>query len=61
MRRPSRAIKRPRLITRASKTAMIRRYEAAGFVPYGLKPRALKVDDQYNVTVLMVLSLSHVR
>lgn len=41
-------------------TTAIRRYEAAGFVKYGLEPRALKVGDRYYAEVLMILSLSHV-
>jgi RimJ/RimL family protein N-acetyltransferase len=33
-------------------------YESFGFVPYGVEPRALKLDDRYLDEVLMVLRLT---
>ncbi|KQP90896.1 hypothetical protein ASF60_03445 [Methylobacterium sp. Leaf113] len=42
----------------ATNTRAIRRYEAAGFKPYGLETRALKVGEQYYAEVLMILNLN---
>lgn len=44
----------------ATNATAIRRYEAAGFVPYGLEPRALKVGNEYYSEVLMILSLNRI-
>lgn len=41
----------------AANHGAIRRYAAAGFVPYGLEPRALKIDDVFYDEVLMSLRL----
>ncbi|TXM78194.1 GNAT family N-acetyltransferase [Methylobacterium sp. WL69] len=42
----------------AANHGAIRRYAAAGFMPYGLEPRALKVNNGFYDAVLMVLALS---
>jgi len=46
-----------RLTVMASNTAAHRLYSAAGFEPYGLERRALKVGDNYYDDVLMALLL----
>jgi RimJ/RimL family protein N-acetyltransferase len=46
-----------RLTVMASNTAAHRLYSAAGFEPYGLERRALKVGDDYYDDVLMALPL----
>jgi RimJ/RimL family protein N-acetyltransferase len=42
----------------ASNVAAARLYASAGFEPYGLERRALKVGDQYHDEVLMALPLT---
>jgi RimJ/RimL family protein N-acetyltransferase len=42
-----------------SNTAAHRLYSAAGFEPYGLERRALKVGDEYYDELLMALVLPH--
>lgn len=42
----------------AANPVAIRRYEALGFVQYGLEPRALKIGDVTYDEILMVLRLS---
>jgi ribosomal protein S18 acetylase RimI-like enzyme len=46
-----------RLTVMASNTAAHRLYSAAGFEPYGLERRALKVGDDYYDDLLMALPL----
>ena len=46
-----------RLTVVASNTAAIRLYTRAGFAPYGLERRALKVGDRYHDELLMALPL----
>jgi ribosomal protein S18 acetylase RimI-like enzyme len=46
-----------RLTVMASNTAAHRLYSAAGFEPYGLEHRALKVGDDYYDDLLMALPL----
>ena len=43
----------------ASNTQAVHLYEHAGFVRYGLLPRAIKIDGQYHDKALMVKSLTH--
>lgn len=45
----------------ASNTHVVRLYERAGFVPYGLLPRAIKVSGQYFDKLHMRLDLAAVR
>jgi ribosomal protein S18 acetylase RimI-like enzyme len=45
-----------RLTVVATNTAAVRLYERAGFKPYGLEPRSLKVGNDYHDEVLMALS-----
>jgi len=46
-----------RLTVAASNAAAVRLYEAAGFVPYGLERRALRVGNAYHDEVLMARRL----
>ena len=41
----------------ASNVAAVRLYEGAGFVRYGLQPRAIKIDRQYHDKALMLKTL----
>ncbi|MBR0655795.1 GNAT family N-acetyltransferase [Plastoroseomonas arctica] len=45
-----------RLTVVATNTAAVRLYKRAGFTPYGLEPRALKVGHDYHDEVLMAWS-----
>ncbi|WP_210166264.1 hypothetical protein [Methylobacterium sp. Leaf102] len=42
----------------AANHGAIRPYEAAGFVPYGIEPRALNIADVFYDEILMNLDLS---
>ena len=51
------AVEEVRLSVVSSNAAAVRFYEAAGFVAYGLEPRALKVAGVYHDEVLMAARL----